>query len=170
MPGLRVNWSFGEQIAMPIRWMTEKSAYEFLARQTEGRLATSNRAGEPYITPLNHLLHGGRIYFHCKLTGQMLENLAENPRVCFEVSEVEKIVASDSLPCYCATRYTSVLAFGTARLLNDEGEKATVLNRMVERFANGKSFAPILKSHAATCAVVEIAVERISGKRNVDPE
>jgi nitroimidazol reductase NimA-like FMN-containing flavoprotein (pyridoxamine 5'-phosphate oxidase superfamily) len=155
---------------MPIRWMTETSAYEFLARQTEGRLATSNRAGEPYITSLNHLLDGGRIYFHCNPTGRMLENLAENPRVCFEVSEVEKIVASEGLPCYCATRYTSVLAFGAARLLNDEGEKAAVLNRMVERFANGKSFEPILESHAATCAVVEIGVDKISGKRNVDPE
>jgi hypothetical protein len=155
---------------MPIRWMTEKSACEYLARHTEGRLATASRAGEPYVTPLNHLFHEGKLYFHCKLTGRMLDNLAENPRVCFEVSEVVKIIVSDDLPCACATRYISVLAFGAARLIDDETEKADLLNRMVERFANGKSFEPILESHAATCAVVEIAIDQISGKMNVDPE
>jgi len=54
---------------MPIRWMSEPEARAFLAEQTEGRLATCDHAGQPYITPLNYLYHEGKIYFHCKLTG-----------------------------------------------------------------------------------------------------
>ncbi|MGD0292586.1 MAG: pyridoxamine 5'-phosphate oxidase family protein [Terracidiphilus sp.] len=155
---------------MSIRWMSENDACEFLAAQTEGRLATCNAAGEPYITPLNYLFREGKIYFHSKLTGRKLDNIAENSRVCFEVSKVEKITVSNDRPCACSTRYTSVLAFGVARVIPDGAEKSAILNLLVARYAAGKPFQPVEESHAAECAVVEIRIDEISGKRNVDPE
>ena len=155
---------------MPIRWMNETDARDFLAAGTEGRLATCDRAGQPYITPLNYLFREGRLYFHCKLTGRKLDNLAENSRVCFEVSQAEKMTISADRPCACATRYTSVLAFGAARVVVDQSEKTTLLNLLVEKHAAGKAFQPVDEKQAATCAVVEIRIDQISGKRNVDPE
>jgi hypothetical protein len=155
---------------MPIRWMSEERSYEFLAAHREGRLATCNQAGEPYITPLNYLFHEGKLYFHSKQTGRKLDNIAENKRVCFEVSEVEKVTVSTDRPCACSTRYTSVLVFGTARMLIGDAEKAALLNLLVGKFAAGKAFEPVEEKHAAGCAVVEIAIEEISGKMNVDPE
>ena len=155
---------------MSVRWMSEKDAYEFLATQAEGRLATCNAAGQPYITPVNYLFHEGKLYFHCNLTGRKLDNLAENNRVCFEVSVVEKLTVSHDRPCGCSTRYSSVLAFGTARVIADGAEKAALLNLLVGKHAGGKAFEPVEESHAAECAVVEIRIGEISGKRNVDPE
>jgi hypothetical protein len=155
---------------MSILWMTESDAYEFLAAQVEGRLATCDAAGQPYITPLNYLYREGKIYFHSKLTGRKLDNIAENIRVCFEVSKVEKLTVSNDRPCACATRYTSVLAFGAAREIPDGAEKTALLNLLVARYAAGKPFQPVEDSHAADCAVVEIRIDEISGKRNVDPE
>jgi nitroimidazol reductase NimA-like FMN-containing flavoprotein (pyridoxamine 5'-phosphate oxidase superfamily) len=155
---------------MPIRWMTESDAREFLATQAEGRLATSDAAGQPYITPLNYLCREGKLYFHSKLTGRKLDNIAENNRVCFEVSKVEKLTVSNDRPCACSTRYTSVLAFGVARVIPDGKEKTALLNLLVKRYAAGKPFQPVEDSHAAECAVVEIRIDEISGKRNVDPE
>jgi len=150
--------------------MSEKDAQEFLAAQTEGRLATCNRAGQPYITPLNYLYREGNIYFHCKTTGRKLDNIAENGRVCFEVSKVEKITISHDRPCGCSTRYSSVLAFGAARVVADNAEKTTLLNQLVERYAGDKPFLPVEEKHLAGCAVVEICIDEIKGKRNVDPE
>jgi nitroimidazol reductase NimA-like FMN-containing flavoprotein (pyridoxamine 5'-phosphate oxidase superfamily) len=155
---------------MPIRWMSQEDARRFLAGKTEGCLATSDATGQPYITPLNYLYRDGRLYFHSKLTGRKLDNLAANRRVCFEVSETEKIVVSNDRPCACSTRYTCVLAFGTARVVLDFTEKATLLNLLVARYAAGKAFQPVEEQHAAGCAVVEIRIEEISGKMNVDPE
>lgn len=155
---------------MPIRWMSEKEAYKFLAEKTEGRLATCNSAKQPYITPLNYVVCEGKIYFHSKLTGRKLDNLAENPQVCFEVSEAIKITNTDAGPCSCATRYSSVLAFGTARLLVDDIEKAAVLNLLVKKFEPDKPYEAVDAHHAAGCAVVEIRIKEISGKMNVDPE
>lgn len=155
---------------MSIRWMSENDACEFLAAQTEGRLATCNAAGEPYITPLNYLFREGKIYFHSKLTGRKLDNIAENSRVCFEVSKVEKLTVTNDRPCSCSTRYTSVLAFGVARVIPDGAEKTTLLNLLVARYAEGTPFQPVEDCHAAECAVVEISIDAISGKRNVDPQ
>jgi nitroimidazol reductase NimA-like FMN-containing flavoprotein (pyridoxamine 5'-phosphate oxidase superfamily) len=155
---------------MSVLWMSESDAYEFLATQAEGRLATCDAAGQPYITPLNYLYREGKIYFHSKLTGRKLDNIAENSRVCFEVSKVEKLTVTNDRPCACSTRYTSVLAFGAARVLSDDAEKADLLNLLVARYAAGKPFQPVKESHAADCAMVEIHIDEISGKRNVDPE
>ena len=155
---------------MPVRWMSEKDAREFLGGQTEGRLATCNATGEPYITPLNYLYRQGKLYFHSKLSGKKIDNIAENSRVCFETSAVEKITVSNDRPCACSTRYTSVLAFGAARLISDDAEKTVLLNLLVEKYAGGKPFEPVKEKHAADCAVVEIRIDEISGKMNVDPE
>ena len=169
-PARCIYWKFGGPAAMPIRWMSEEEAHRFLAEQTEGRLATCDGAGQPYITPLNYLYRDGRIYFHSKLTGRKLDNLAENNRVCFEVSEARKISVSNDRPCGCATRYSSVLAFGAARVVHDGAEKTALLNLLVEKYAAGKAFQPVEEQHAAGCAVVEILIEEISGKRNVDQD
>jgi len=155
---------------MPVLWMSENDAREFLATRAEGRLATCDAAGHPYITPLNYFYREGKIYFHSKLIGRKLDNIAENSRVCFEVSETVKLTVINDRPCACSTRYTSVLAFGAARVISDEAEKAALLNLLVARYAAGKPFQPVEESHAANCAVVEIRIDEISGKRNVDPE
>ena len=155
---------------MPIRWMSEDAAREFLRMGTEGRLATCDATGQPYITPLNFLYRDGKIYFHSKLSGRKLDNIADNSRVCFEVSVAAKVAVSSDRACGCSTRYTSVLAFGQARVVSDDAEKTALLNLLTEKYANGKAFQPVSEKDAAGCAVVEIAVEQISGKRNVDPE
>jgi len=160
----------GDAAAMPICWMTEERAWEFLARQPEGRLATCSAVGFPYITAVNHLVHEGKIYFHCKLTGQKLDNIRTNPRVCFETSCADKIAVAPARACGCSTRYTSVLAFGVARIVSDNQRKAALLNLLVRKFAAEKPFAPVLEDHVAGCAVVEIAIEEITGKMNIDPE
>ena len=155
---------------MAVRWMNTAEARDFIAAGTEGRLATCNAAGQPYITPVNYVCHDGKIYFHCAKTGRKLDNIAENPRVCFEVTGDVRTTVSNGRPCDCSTRYSSVLAFGRARLVVGEPKKAVLLNHLVAHMASGKPFQPVTELQAATCSVVEIEVEEISGKVNYDPE
>ncbi len=49
-----------------------------------GRLATNGADGYPYVTPVNFVWHERKIYFHSALAGEKLENLARDPKVCFE--------------------------------------------------------------------------------------
>lgn len=153
---------------MPSRAMTRKEAMQFLASKTEGRLATVDAIGQPYITPLNHVFYEGRVYFHSRLTGRKIENLAANRRVCYETSELDASHFLGEKPCACSTRYRSVLVFGTAALVEDAERKVAVLNALMERFSEGRPFRRIEVKHAATCAVVEILPDEITGKINFD--
>jgi uncharacterized protein len=153
---------------MPKKWLTEAEAREYLTAKNEGRLATVDPDGQPYITPLNYIFHEGKIYFHCAVKGHKLDNITADSRVCFEVSHTEKNVF-EAKTCKCSTRYSSVLVFGKARLIESATEKVQVLNAVSDRFAAGRPFEPVDASGVNGCSVVEISIEKISGKRNVDP-
>ena len=154
---------------MPKKWLTEAEAREYLAANNEGRLATTGSDGQPYITPLNYIFYEGSIFFHCALKGRKLDNIKENDRVCFEVSRTEKNVFAAET-CKCSTRYISVLAFGRARLIDTAADKVRILNAISDKFAAGRPYQPVTAAGAGGCIVVEIVVEEISGKRNVDPQ
>lgn len=153
---------------MPKKWLSEDEAVAYLAARTEGRLATCDAAGQPYITPLNYVYHRGRIYFHCAPKGHKLDNIAANDRVCFEVSQTDKSFLA-AKACNCSTRYTSVVVFGRARLVTDAAEKLEALNALTGRIAAGRPFEAATAAHIGGVAVVAIDADKITGKRNVDP-
>ncbi|MDR3560425.1 MAG: pyridoxamine 5'-phosphate oxidase family protein [Negativicutes bacterium] len=153
---------------MPKKWLTDAEAREYLAARIEGRLATVDPDGQPYITPLNYIVHQDKIYFHCAVKGHKMDNIAADSRVCFEVSHTDKSVFA-AKTCECSTRYTSVLVFGRARLLESVEEKVRILSEISARFAAGRPYEPVEAAGAAGCSVVEVSIEKISGKRNIDP-
>jgi len=77
-------------------------AEAILARAEYGTLATVNEDGYPYAVPMNFVYFGGNVYFHCALEGQKLDNIANEPRVCFS-AVAESEIAPDKL----TTRYQS---------------------------------------------------------------
>jgi nitroimidazol reductase NimA-like FMN-containing flavoprotein (pyridoxamine 5'-phosphate oxidase superfamily) len=147
--------------------LTREETIDFLTQETIGHLATFDPTGYPYITPLNYVYHQGKIYFHCAPEGRKLDNLAANNRVCFEVSRIDRKVFAP-LPCKCSTRYTSALVFGTAGIVADPGRKMEVLQALTETYAEGRPFPPIEAASASRCTVVEIIIDSIHGKRNID--
>ncbi|MHB8070245.1 MAG: pyridoxamine 5'-phosphate oxidase family protein [Desulfobaccales bacterium] len=152
---------------MPQKLLNREEALDFLAHETVGHLATFDPSGYPYIVPLNYLYYQGKIYFHCALEGRKLDNLAANNRVCFEVSRIDKKVFAP-LPCKCSTRYTSALVFGTTGIVTDPARKMELLQALTETYAAGRSFPPIDAAAAARVTVVEITIDTIHGKRNID--
>ena len=154
---------------MPQQWMTEQETEDFLRANHIGRLATVNQDGSPYITPLNYAVDGQRLYFHGKAAGAKMANIAADPRVCFEVSRVDRQVWQGEKPCGCATRFTSVLAFGNAHIVDDAASKARILNLIMESMAAGRNFCRVDERMATRCCIVAMEIARLSGKRNGDP-
>lgn len=154
---------------MPKKQLSDHEVRDFLAGERSGHLATCTASRTPYITPLNYMYHQGNIYFHCAHEGLKLDNIRVNNQVCFEVSRVDKAV-SGALACQYSTRYTSVLLFGSAQIVEDSSRKTELLNLFTEKFAEGRSFPPIDHKAASRVTVVEIVVDRMHGKSNVDPE
>jgi nitroimidazol reductase NimA-like FMN-containing flavoprotein (pyridoxamine 5'-phosphate oxidase superfamily) len=153
---------------LPKEWITDHKEMESLLREAlVGCLATVGPDGSPYITPLHFVFYEGKIYFHSALKGRKVENIRANPRVCFEVHELIKIVQGQRA-CDLSTRYRSVLAFGRARSLPDGDEKVAVLTALAEKYASGQAVEPPTLKRAKGTEVIEITIEEMTGKRNVD--
>ena len=95
--------------------IADREVVEELLREAEvGRLATCS-GDEPYIVPVSFAYYDGRIIVHGSREGRKMANIAENPRVCFEVDQSEKV--EGERPCDYAFRYMSVVVQGRARVL-----------------------------------------------------
>lgn len=152
---------------MAKQMITDRSEMEELLSEAQaGCLATTGADGAPYITPLNFLYRDGCIYFHCALSGRKLANIAGESRVCFCVFEQERIVIGAG-PCDCSTRYWSVLCFGPARLVPNGHQKSELLAALTEKYAGQHMGLPDDQEMRRT-GLVEIRVEKMTGKRNLD--
>lgn len=154
---------------MPVKWLSREKCLTLLNKAIYGRLATSDEAGQPYITPVNFVLQGEKIYFHCGFSGRKLENIKANSQVCFEISQPGKLYAAP-LARNFSMRYWSVLVYGHASQVTDEAKKLLVMNKLMEKYAAGYEYIPLTLDDMKTCNLIEIAIHEISAKVSVDPE
>ena len=89
--------------------------------------------GQPYVVPMNYGYADGSFYLHCAAEGRKLDILSENNRVCVEVVVDYALQSADSA-CQWTTHFTSVIGFGTAKIINDPAEKETALNILMQAY------------------------------------
>lgn len=146
------------------RKLEEKEAWALLEKGEYGVLATAQPDGGalPYATPLSYVAVEGKLYFHCALKGQKVDNLQANPQVCF-------CVVGATQPLYdgnFTTNYESVVVHGSAAFVQDEEEKRRVLVALCQKYLPAhmdKAEKDIRASMPAT-AVVCITPQEVSGK------
>lgn len=146
------------------RNMDEAGIIGLLDRAEVGQLATSGGDGKPYVVPVCFVYDGGRIYFHCALTGKKLDNIRANPSVCFSAYEVLGMGVGADRPCNSWAYFRSVVASGSARILEGD-EKSRPLRLLAEKFA-GRPVAEMPADSVGRTCVVEITIDEVSGKKN----
>jgi nitroimidazol reductase NimA-like FMN-containing flavoprotein (pyridoxamine 5'-phosphate oxidase superfamily) len=145
------------------RALSEAEAREIMARADHGFLATVGADGWPYAVPVNHVLAGDLLYFHCALSGHKLENLAHEARVTYSA-----IASAQILPKEVTTHYESAILFGRASLVDNPGEKRRALELLGLRFCAGyeAEVQEEIRKDGPKTVVVRIQIERITGKSN----
>lgn len=142
----------------------------FLRTAQVGHIASS-RDGQPFLTPSlfwfdeeNH-----QIIFHSNVTGRIRSNLETNPRVCFEASEMGRLLPSN-VALEFSVQYRSVVVFGTVRLLTDPAEARRALYGFIQKYfpsmQAGKEYRPITDKELKHTSVYAIQIEEWSGKEN----
>lgn len=154
---------------MPTKWLTQEKSLRLIQSAVYGRLATCGDDNQPYITPVNFVLIEKKIYVHCGFEGRKIDNLKINSRVCFEVSRHGKLYAAPRAQNF-SMRYWSVLVFGRATQVNDPSEKLVVMNQLMEKYAANYNYIPLTLDDMKSCNLVEISIEKITGKVSVDPK
>jgi len=153
---------------MPIEWLSEEKCKKMLPMQVYGRLATSGKDNIPYITPVNYVYTNDSIYIHCALKGRKLDNIAENPVVCFEISAPGNLFISEKA-CGFSMRYWSILISGKAELVSLLEEKREALDTIMKKYARQFEYTDPTDDDLSRVNVLKINVESISGKMGIDP-
>jgi nitroimidazol reductase NimA-like FMN-containing flavoprotein (pyridoxamine 5'-phosphate oxidase superfamily) len=138
-----------------------------------GRLATIDATGSPYITPVNFVYCRAEIFFHCAPKGEKLDNLARNPKVCFQVdlpmAYLDAGFDADQSPCRLHQFYHCVVIRGRAREVTDPELKIEALNALVEKHEQGRAVQRVNAHMPAfkACKVIAVRPERISAKSDL---
>jgi nitroimidazol reductase NimA-like FMN-containing flavoprotein (pyridoxamine 5'-phosphate oxidase superfamily) len=145
--------------------LSQEETIAVLRGGTSGVLAVSGDGNYPYAVPLSYVYHDSRIFFHCAKSGHKLDAIARNPKVSFCV-----INRDDVVPHEYTTYFRSVIAFGEARILEDEDERRMALAILAEKYSPDDQqgrLQEIDKQLRQVC-LVELAIEHMTGKEAIE--
>lgn len=151
------------QARMKQNQLTAEAVAQLMNKQAVGHLATQNADGFPYVVPVHFVFAGDSIFIHGLNRGQKLENIQANNKVCFEVEEMDSLIL-DEKACDVNTKYQSVVAFGTASLVDDSAEKVVALNKIVEKYTPQLAGQEYPDNMLKATGIIKIAIEQITGK------
>ena len=145
--------------------LTDNQIANLLAECTVATVATINRDGTPYITPIHFVYAEGKIYFHGLPAGQKLSNIKNNPSVCFNAYSMKGLLYDpDEKPCDTNTEYESVVIDGKAELVDDIAEKGRILKAVVKKYTPMLTDKDLPENMVKGTAVICITPEKITGK------
>ncbi len=143
----------------------------FLHQAKVGHIASARRNGQLFLNPstfwfdeANH-----QIVFHSNVAGRIRSNIENNSKVCFEVSELGKMLPAN-VALEFSLQFRSVIVFGTTRLITDAEEARRVMYGLIHKYfpamTAGKEFREITDKELKRTSVYAIKIEEWSGKEN----
>ena len=110
--------------------LSKEECEEILQQGTSGVLAVSGDDDYPYAVPMSYVFCENKIYFHCAKSGHKLDAVSRNEKVSFCVIGQDHIV-----PEQYTTHYKSVIVFGKIRILENDTEKRTAIEKLAIKYA-----------------------------------
>jgi uncharacterized protein len=142
----------------------------FLRDAKVGHIA-STRDGQPFINPTTFWFdeENHQLVFHSNITGRIRSNIENNPRVCFEATELGKMLPAN-VALEFSLQFRSVTIFGSARLITAPDEARRVLYGLIHKYfptmTAGKEFREITDKELKRTSIYAIQIEEWSGKEN----
>lgn len=120
---------------------------------------------QPYVTPTAYWREGEHLYWHGSSASRMLRTLEKDVDVCFTVSHLDGLVLARSGFNH-SINYRSVMLFGRANKIEDDGAKARALESFVEHLFPGrwKQLRPATTQEVKATTVLSMPIEEGSAK------
>jgi|SRR5579883_25021 nitroimidazol reductase NimA-like FMN-containing flavoprotein (pyridoxamine 5'-phosphate oxidase superfamily) len=126
--------------------------------------------GQPFVIPTLYGRNAGRLYLHGSTASRMVRELETGVPACVTVTLVDGLVLARSA-FHHSMNYRSVVAFGTARKIEDPEAKIQALRIISEHLIQGRwkdVRGPYEKELKAT-SVLEFSIEDASAKVRTGP-
>lgn len=143
--------------------LSKEECEAILREATSGVLAVHGDDGYPYAVPVSHVYRDGKIAFHCAKVGHKIDAIRGSDKVSFCV-----IAQDEVMPVERTTAYISVIAFGQARIVEDEAGLRRICEWVGEKFCPDHMEGAYQETDEVIAAnrmyCVEIDVEHLTGK------
>jgi len=126
--------------------------------------------GQPFVNSNLFVFDSDRhaIYLHTARSGRTRENVEAEPRVAFTVYETGRLLPADEALEF-SIEYGGVVAFGSARVVEDPAEAERGLQMLLDKYAPhlkpGRDYRPITDGELKRTTVLRLDIESWSGKR-----
>jgi nitroimidazol reductase NimA-like FMN-containing flavoprotein (pyridoxamine 5'-phosphate oxidase superfamily) len=124
--------------------------------------------GQPYVIPTMFARVGDAIYFHGSAASRMLRHLSAGAAVCVTVTLIDGLVLARSVFNH-SMNYRSVVALGTATMIEESEEKLQALRAFTEKILPGRwneARQPNEKELKAT-SILRLPLTEVSAKMRV---
>lgn len=139
---------------------------EILRRGTSGVLALAGDGGYPYAVPISYVYDGEKLYFHCAKNGHKLDAIRREDKASFCVIAQDRIVPEEF-----TTYFRSVIAFGRIRVLEDETEKQSAIEKLALKYAPDSTLEDrqreIQREWIPLC-MLEMTIDHLTGKEAIE--
>lgn len=144
--------------------LSKEDTAAVMNRGTNGILACIGDENYPYAVPLSYIYDKDRIYFHSAKEGHKVDAILNNPKVSFAVIDEDTIVGEEY-----TTYFRSVIAFGKARIVEDE-ERLGAFKAFVEKYSGNLPEAAKQKvvAECTRALMIAIDIEHITGKEAIE--
>ena len=142
----------------------------FLRHAKVGHIASA-QDGQPFINPTTFWFdeENHQIIFHSNIAGRIRSNIESNPRVCFETSELGKMLPAN-VALEFSLQFRSVIVFGIVRLITAPEDARRVLYGLIRKYfpamTAGHEFREITEKELKRTSIYAIQIEAWSGKEN----
>ncbi|NDO47189.1 pyridoxamine 5'-phosphate oxidase family protein [Clostridium sp. MD294] len=146
--------------------LSQEESIAILQNGTTGTLAVLGDDDYPYAIPINYFYQDNKIYFHGAKAGHKIDAIKKHNKVSFSVIAQDDIV-SEKLTTY----FKSVVAFGTARMIEDDAEKRSVMEKLTAKFAPDQpeqKRSEEITTQFAALGIIEMTIEHITGKQALE--
>ena len=148
--------------------ISQQECAEILRRASSGVLGLHGEDGYPYTVPISFVYQEGgdglgTIGFHCAKVGHKIDAIRQNEKVSFTVIDRDEVMPKER-----TTKFCSVIAFGRARIIEDEDELRRAANAVGAKYSKGfedlymKETEDTIRAGALCC--VEITIDHMTGK------
>ena len=146
-----------------------------LQRAAVGSLAMADAGSQPFLN-MNLFVYDEAqnvIYMHTARASTTRDALEANPRVCFGVTEIGRLLPAPTAKNF-SVEYASVIVFGRGRVVDDSDEATYGLQCLMDKYAPhlqpGEDYRPSSPEERLITSVYRIDIEEWSGKTKVAPE
>jgi nitroimidazol reductase NimA-like FMN-containing flavoprotein (pyridoxamine 5'-phosphate oxidase superfamily) len=140
-----------------------KALEEILAGSLICRIAM-NDGDVPYLLPFNYGYRDGCMYIHSALEGKKIDLLSRDNRVCFEVEDPVEVIQKEKA-CKWATRYRSVVGYGTVEIVKDDTGKRQGLEVIMAQHGapHLTEYEPANMKHMV---ILKLTITSLTGKQS----